>query len=106
MKPTCFFVLEMVCLVACGPAEEWQLDSLQQEQIISPSSIVDVQNQALDRILRPAATLAHFLGYGWCGGTRSAYVGEDFYRTTNGWKVRYNSNDPYAEGLGESIDSI
>lgn len=52
---------------------------------------------------KPLAYLAHFLGYGWCGGTGSQYVGEDFsvYRDNSSQytlQARYNSNDPYADG--------
>jgi len=49
------------------------------------------------------AMLGHLLGFGWCGGTGSQYVGEDFEfkRLGDGkfsLKARYNSNDPYAGG--------
>lgn len=50
--------------------------------------------------------LAHMMGFGWCGGTRSQYVGQDFdFKKT--WKngqvayelqAHYNSRDPYANG--------
>ncbi|AEB77455.1 aerolysin family beta-barrel pore-forming toxin [Clostridium botulinum] len=53
------------------------------------------------------ASIAHSLGFGWCGGTASQSIGEDFEfrrEEEEGGKVsytltaRYNSNDPYAEG--------
>ncbi len=52
---------------------------------------------------KPLAYLAHFLGYGWCGGTGSQYVGEDFsihqdHSSQYTLQARYNSNDPYAGG--------
>ncbi|WP_245555248.1 aerolysin family beta-barrel pore-forming toxin [Hahella ganghwensis] len=51
----------------------------------------------------PLAYLAHYLGYGWCGGTASNKVGEDFSITRNGdnqytLQANYNSSDPYADG--------
>jgi GH18 family chitinase len=40
-----------------------------------------IKDRIFTRVLKPAATLAHFLGYGWCGGcvgTDPGYVGEGF----------------------------
>ncbi len=56
---------------------------------------------------RPLAYMAHFMGFAWCGGTGSAYVGEDFQITQNSsnqytLQARYNSNDPHAEGYRAS----
>lgn len=52
--------------------------------------------------IKSYATLAHKLGFGWCGGTKSQYVGEDFSVMKQGddytIKANYNSNDPYASG--------
>ncbi|WP_189388223.1 aerolysin family beta-barrel pore-forming toxin [Bacterioplanes sanyensis] len=52
---------------------------------------------------QPLAYMAHFLGFGWCGGTGSQHVGEDFaiYQDDASQytlKARYNSDDPYADG--------
>ncbi|MBU2706161.1 aerolysin family beta-barrel pore-forming toxin [Zooshikella marina] len=52
---------------------------------------------------KPLAYLADYLGYGWCGGTASQYVGEDMeveYNSSNSYSInaRYNRNDPYASG--------
>jgi hypothetical protein len=49
------------------------------------------------------AQLADLLGFGWCGGTASRYVGDDFKFTRLGdgkysLKANYRSNDPYASG--------
>ncbi|MDE1464454.1 aerolysin family beta-barrel pore-forming toxin [Spartinivicinus poritis] len=51
---------------------------------------------------QPLAFLAHYLGYGWTGGTASQYVGEDLavqYNSANSYTIsaRYNSNDPHAD---------
>ncbi len=51
----------------------------------------------------PLTYLAHFLGYGWCSGTASNKVGEDFSITRDNdqqytLRANYNSNDPYADG--------
>lgn len=56
-----------------------------------------------DDFIYEHAMLGHLLGFGWCGGTGSQYVGEDFEfkRLGDGkfsLKARYNSNDPYAGG--------
>ncbi|KAK0062238.1 Biomphalysin 10 [Biomphalaria pfeifferi] len=36
------------------------------------------------------ANVAHMLGYGWCSGCMSNYVGEDFYRDGETWKANQN----------------
>jgi len=56
-----------------------------------------------DQFISDHAGLADLLGFGWCGGTRSQYVGEDFEFKKLGdgkysLKARYNSNDTYADG--------
>lgn len=49
------------------------------------------------------ATFAHYLGFGWCGGTASKYVGQDFEFRKSGndyiLQARYNASDPYASGF-------
>jgi hypothetical protein len=47
--------------------------------------------------------LAHYLGFGWCGGTKYGTVGTDFSvkRTTDGnyeLIANYREDDPYADG--------
>jgi hypothetical protein len=54
-------------------------------------------------IINRLARLANDLGYAWCGGTATPYVGQDFhvYRDWNGnyvMQARYNEDDPYADG--------
>ena len=54
-------------------------------------------------VIYELAELANDLGYGWCGGTRTQYVGQDFdvSRTADGsyiMQAHYNSSDPYASG--------
>ncbi|CAM2867163.1 aerolysin family beta-barrel pore-forming toxin [Hathewaya histolytica] len=52
------------------------------------------------------ANMAHCLGFGWCLGTASKEIGEDFEfkraeeegKTVYYLSARYNQNDPYAEG--------
>lgn len=48
------------------------------------------------------ALFAHYLGFGWCGGTGSQYVGQDFDFKKDGdnyvLQARYNANNPYAGG--------
>ncbi|MTK11006.1 MAG: aerolysin family beta-barrel pore-forming toxin [Clostridiaceae bacterium] len=52
------------------------------------------------------AGFADKLGFGWCGGTRSQYVGEDFDFSKSGddyiLQAHYNANDPYASGYRAS----
>ncbi|WDV45466.1 aerolysin family beta-barrel pore-forming toxin [Clostridiaceae bacterium M8S5] len=49
------------------------------------------------------ANLAHYMGFGWCGGTASQYVGDDFEFRKDGdgyiLQARYNPNDPHASGF-------
>ncbi|WDV45465.1 aerolysin family beta-barrel pore-forming toxin [Clostridiaceae bacterium M8S5] len=53
--------------------------------------------------IKQHAYLAHYMGLGWCGGTRSRYVGEDFNFRKEGNKyvlqARYNPNDPHSGGF-------
>ncbi|MFP2904909.1 aerolysin family beta-barrel pore-forming toxin [Pyxidicoccus sp. 3LFB2] len=53
-------------------------------------------------IISHLARLANDLGYAWCGGTRSQYVGQDFdvYKDGNNYvmQAHYNPDDPYAGG--------
>ncbi|WP_251859914.1 aerolysin family beta-barrel pore-forming toxin [Clostridium sp. Marseille-Q2269] len=48
--------------------------------------------------IKKYATLGDRLGFGWCGGTRSQYVGEDFdfYKSGDSYvlKGHYDPNDP------------
>ena len=37
--------------------------------------------------LRDMALLAYYMGYGWCGGCRSPYVGDDFARNGDNWEA-------------------
>lgn len=54
------------------------------------------------QVIRSLASFAHMLGFGWCGGTRSQGVGEDFDVWKEGdryiQQAHYGSNDPYAGG--------
>jgi hypothetical protein len=54
-------------------------------------------------VIKKWALLAHYLGFGWCAGTASQTVGEDFSvnRTQNGdYEIiaNYRPGDPYTEG--------
>ena len=41
----------------------------------------------MDNTLRDMAHLGHYLGFGWCGGCRSEWVGDDFYKDGDTWKA-------------------
>jgi len=43
----------------------------------------------MDTTLHRIASLAHYLGYGWCAGCRGQYVGHDFIRNGDSWQA-YN----------------
>ena len=53
-------------------------------------------------VISKLALFAHMLGFGWCGGTRSNLVGNDFEVRKSGdeylLKGHYDSKDPYADG--------
>lgn len=54
-------------------------------------------------VIHKWALLAHYLGFGWCGGTASQYVGDDFSvkRNSDGdyeLIANYRKDDPYADG--------
>ncbi|MBL8626628.1 MAG: aerolysin family beta-barrel pore-forming toxin [Myxococcales bacterium] len=53
-------------------------------------------------LVKQLATFAHLLGFGWCSGTRSEQVGEDFdlvqERDRVTMKAHYDPKDPYAGG--------
>lgn len=50
-------------------------------------SLSDVKTRVMDVTLDNLATLAHYLGYGWCAGCRGQYVGEDFRRNGDSWEA-------------------
>lgn len=63
--------------------------------IIGAESILEVKSKVMDKTLKPAALLAHHLGFAWAGGNRledKGLVGEGFKRTKNGWKAEYDKN--------------
>ena len=49
------------------------------------TSLSDVKTRVMDLTMNDLAYLAHYLGYGWCGGCRAQYVGEDFRRKGDEW---------------------
>ncbi|KAH9488463.1 Aerolysin [Bulinus truncatus] len=49
-------------------------------------SIEKVKKNIMEKTLKPIANLAHILGYAWCGGCKSPYVGDDFLRHGDTWK--------------------
>lgn len=53
-------------------------------------------------VIEKLALLAHVLGFGWCGGTRSQHIGGDFDVSKSGTsyilQARYNKNDPFSDG--------
>lgn len=68
-------------------------------KLVSQSNAVNearLKEKIMKDVLKPAAFLAHLLGYGWCGGCRdgkAGYVGEDFVPikegAKEGWKAIY-----------------
>ncbi|WDV44999.1 aerolysin family beta-barrel pore-forming toxin [Clostridiaceae bacterium M8S5] len=64
----------------------------------------DLKRQIInsDDFIKYHAYLAHYMGFGWCGGTGSKYVGEDFSFKKDGNKyilqANYNKHDPHASG--------
>ncbi|XP_059147462.1 uncharacterized protein LOC131935109 [Physella acuta] len=44
-----------------------------------------VKTRIMDTTMEDIAILANYLGYGWCGGCRSQYVGEDFIKNGDTW---------------------
>ena len=58
---------------------------------IQASNIEEVKAQIMSAVLKPAANLAHHMGYGWCAGNRpqDKFVGDGFKRTPRGWKAIY-----------------
>ena len=49
------------------------------------TSLSDVKTRVMDVTLDDFAYLAHYLGYGWCGGCQGQWVGEDFVRSADSW---------------------
>lgn len=54
-------------------------------------------------VIKRLAYFADALGFSWCGGTQSPYLGENFdvYRNADGsysMQAHYNKNDPYSAG--------
>ncbi|WDV44998.1 aerolysin family beta-barrel pore-forming toxin [Clostridiaceae bacterium M8S5] len=64
----------------------------------------DLKRQIInsDDFIKYHAYLAHYMGFGWCGGTGSKYVGEDFSFKKDGdnyiLQANYNKHDPHAGG--------
>ncbi|GFO19006.1 biomphalysin [Plakobranchus ocellatus] len=46
-----------------------------------------VKTYVMEITLRNMALLAHYMGYGWCAGCRSDWVGDDFVRTGDTWNA-------------------
>ncbi|GFR69242.1 biomphalysin [Elysia marginata] len=44
-----------------------------------------VKVHVMDISLRNMALLAHYMGYGWCAGCRSPWVGDDFVKSGDTW---------------------
>ncbi|XP_059157773.1 uncharacterized protein LOC131942082 [Physella acuta] len=49
--------------------------------------VFDVKSRIMDTTMEEMATLAHYLGFAWCSGCRSPYVGEDFKRNGYRWEA-------------------
>ncbi len=56
---------------------------------------------------KPLAYLAHYMGFGWCGGTKTPYIGDDFSfkmidSDTFELQANYDENDEYSSGYRSS----
>ncbi|CAH2214934.1 aerolysin family beta-barrel pore-forming toxin [Tepidibacter aestuarii] len=87
------------------PSQSPAIFSMQDEESLKAKIIQD------PAFIKDLANLAHQMGLGWCGGTASQYVGDDFEFEKIGpnhyiLKARYNENDPYASGYraGERLE--
>jgi hypothetical protein len=54
------------------------------------ASTQEAKDAVMNNVLRPAAWLAHIMGYGWAGGCDKA-VGEGFIRKDDGWQAETKS---------------
>ena len=50
-------------------------------------SLDDVKTRVMDVTMSNLASLAHYLGYGWCSSCRAQWVGEDFRRKEDSWEA-------------------
>ena len=79
------------------PTQSPAIFSMQDEESLKAKIIQD------PAFIKDLAYLAHQMGLGWCGGTESKYIGDDFEFKRVGpnhytLKARYNKNDPHAKG--------
>ncbi|XP_005096128.1 aerolysin-like [Aplysia californica] len=51
------------------------------------NSLSQAKIRVMDNTMSDIATLAHYLGYGWCASCRAPYVGEDFRRQGDTWQA-------------------
>ena len=58
-------------------------------EILSLKTLEDVKTRIVDVTLNNLGLLANALGYGWCGGCRTKWSGEDFRREGDTWKSNY-----------------
>jgi len=52
-----------------------------------PNELSMVKTLVMEQTLYNMAKLAHYLGYGWCSGCRSRWVGENFIRRGDVWEA-------------------
>lgn len=79
------------------PTQSPAIFSMQDEESLKAKIIQD------PAFIKDLAYLADEMGVGWCGGTASKYIGDDFEFKRVGpnhyvLKARYNKNDPHAKG--------
>ncbi|CAL1537898.1 unnamed protein product [Lymnaea stagnalis] len=48
-------------------------------------SLAAVKNRIMDQTLQSLSYLAYYLGYAWCNGCRSPFIGEDFVKSGDTW---------------------
>ncbi|KAH9488467.1 hypothetical protein Btru_062733 [Bulinus truncatus] len=87
------------------------------EKKVEINSTDDVKFSIMDKTLRPMASLAYMLGFGWPGGCRAPFVGEDFHKVNDTWvalkngrcrgmKINHRLNIVYRDWSFDSKDVI
>ena len=58
-------------------------------EVLPVSSLERVKTRTMDMTMNNLGILANYLGYGWAGGCRTQYAGQDFRREGDTWKSNY-----------------
>ena len=62
---------------------------LNSAELLPLKSLEDVKTRVMDVTLNNLGLLGNLLGFGWCGGCRTVWSGEDFRRESDTWKSNY-----------------